>query len=65
MPVDPEVTIAQKLTEPKAGVTDGQAFTQHSIPDLIKGAEFLSGKTIGKKKNKGVIYSKMKPGGSQ
>ena len=60
----PEETIAANLIEPKEATVDGQTFKQHSIPDMIKGAQFLSSKTIGKKKRKGIIFSKYIPGGA-
>lgn len=53
------------MEQPKSGMSDGQAFTQHSISEQIKGAKFLSNKGIGKKKNKGIIYSQHVPGGAQ
>ena len=63
--IDPDVTIADNLEQPKSGMSDGQAFTQHSIPDQIKGAQFLANKGIGKKKNRGIIYGQHVPGGAQ
>lgn len=55
--IDPEVTIADNLEQPKSGVSDGQAFTQHSISEQIKGAKFLSNKSIRNKKRKGLIFN--------
>lgn len=58
--VDPKVTIANSLEAPKEGTTDGQTFKQHTIPEQIAGAQFLSNSGIGKKKHKGIIVNKYK-----
>lgn len=58
--IPPETTIADSLEQPKEGTSDGQTFKQHSIPEQIEGAKFLSNKGIGAKKHKGIIVNKYK-----
>lgn len=61
----PEETIAANLVKPKMGTVDGQTFQQHSIPDQIAAAQFLSNKGVGKKKRKGIAFSQYIPGGAE
>lgn len=65
--VDPDVTIADNLEEPKKAKVDGQEFEQHSIPDQIEGAKYLKDKDIGKtgkSKFLGMIVRQFNPPGT-
>jgi len=47
--VDPKVTIANSMEEPRLGKNDMGWFEQHTLPDQIAAAKFLSASEAGKK----------------
>lgn len=66
--VDPEVTIANSLEQPKIGKNDGQEYEQHKLSEKTAAADWLNNQSVGSgttKRNKGILFSRMIPPGTQ
>ena len=56
--------IEDAIAEPKKAAGDGVSVEQHSLPDQIAAARYLSAKQAAKDKRGGVRFSKLVPGGT-
>jgi hypothetical protein len=56
--------IEDGMSEPRKAAGDGVQVEQHSLPDQIAAAKYLSAKAAAKDKQGGVRFAKLVPGGT-
>ena len=56
---DAAEVIETRLDEPLSASADGQSASNDSIPDKIKGAQFVAGSSAVNKRRRGISFSKL------
>jgi hypothetical protein len=65
MPDELRDAIESAAQNPKAAAGDGHSVTAQSIPDIIKGDEYLAARAASRSRNRGLNIAKMSsPGAS-
>ena len=63
-PSDLEQTIETAAENPQSATVDGVTVTQRSISELIEADKYLQAKKALRRKNRGLIYTKIVPPGA-